>query len=65
MSYYIAPRFLDKVAIHITKNFLDLPGIRVPLILGIHGRKGEGKSFQCELIFKKMDIEVVQMSAGE
>lgn len=45
MSYYIAPRFLDKLAVHITKNFLDLPGVRVPLILGIHGRKGEENLF--------------------
>lgn len=65
MAYYISPRFLDKLAVHITKNFLDLPGVRVPLILGIHGRKGEGKSFQCELIYEKMGIEVVHMTAGE
>ncbi|MBR8839247.1 MAG: AAA family ATPase [Stigonema ocellatum SAG 48.90 = DSM 106950] len=65
MSYYISPRFLDKIAIHITKNFLDVPGLRVPLILGVHGRKGEGKSFQCELIFQHMGIEPVRMSAGE
>jgi ribulose bisphosphate carboxylase small subunit len=65
MSYYISPRFLNKLAVHITKNFLDLPNVRVPLILGIHGRKGEGKSFQCELVFDRMGIEVVHMSAGE
>lgn len=65
MDYYIAPRFLDKLAVHITKNFLELPGVRVPLILGIHGRKGEGKTFQCELVFQRMGIEVVHMSAGE
>lgn len=65
MSYYISPRFLDKLAVHITKNFLDLPGVRVPLILGVHGRKGEGKSFQCELVFERMGIEAVHMSAGE
>ncbi|MBW4577365.1 MAG: hypothetical protein KME08_19025 [Aphanothece sp. CMT-3BRIN-NPC111] len=65
MSYYISPRFLDKVAVHLTKNFLDLPGVRVPLILGIHGRKGEGKSFQCELVFERMGVEVIHMSAGE
>lgn len=65
MSYYIAPRFLDKLAVHITKNFLNIPGIRVPLILGIHGRKGEGKSFQCELVFEKMGIEVTLISGGE
>ncbi|MBD2432051.1 MULTISPECIES: ribulose bisphosphate carboxylase small subunit [Fischerella] len=65
MSYYISPRFLDKVAVHITKNFLDLPGLRVPLILGIHGRKGEGKSFQCELVFERMGVEVTHISGGE
>jgi ribulose bisphosphate carboxylase small subunit len=65
MGYYISPRFLDKLAVHITKNFLNLPGIRVPLILGIHGRKGEGKSFQCELVFEKMGIEVTLISGGE
>ncbi|MEB3233048.1 MAG: ribulose bisphosphate carboxylase small subunit, partial [Leptolyngbyaceae bacterium] len=62
---YISPRFLNKLAVHITKNFLDLPGVRVPLILGIHGRKGEGKTFQCDLVFERMKVEVVQMSAGE
>ncbi|WP_066380864.1 MULTISPECIES: ribulose bisphosphate carboxylase small subunit [unclassified Anabaena] len=65
MSYYIAPRFLDKLAVHITKNFLNLPGVRVPLILGIHGRKGEGKTFQCELAFEKMGVEVTLISGGE
>jgi hypothetical protein len=65
MNYYIAPKFLDKLAVHITKNFLDLPGVKVPLILGIHGRKGEGKTFQCELVFERMGIEVIHISAGE
>ncbi|KZL51784.1 ribulose bisphosphate carboxylase small subunit [Nodularia spumigena] len=65
MSYYIAPRFLDKLGVHITKNFLNLPGVRVPLILGIHGRKGEGKTFQCQLVFEKMGIEVTNISGGE
>ncbi len=54
MDYYIAPAFLDKLAVHITKNYLDLPGVKVPLILGVHGRKGEGKTFQCELVFDRV-----------
>ena len=65
MSYYISPRFLDTLAVHITKNYLELPGVRVPLILGIHGRKGEGKSFQCELVFERMGIGVTHVSGGE
>jgi hypothetical protein len=63
--FYIAPAFLDKLAIHITKNFLDLPGIKVPLILGVHGRKGEGKTFQCELVFDRMGVLPIHISAGE
>lgn len=65
MSYYLAPRFLDKLAVHITKNYLGLANVKVPLILGIHGRKGEGKTFQCELVYERMGLNVVQMSAGE
>ncbi|MEM6599225.1 MAG: ribulose bisphosphate carboxylase small subunit [Cyanobacteria bacterium P01_C01_bin.69] len=65
MSYYISPRFLNKLAVHITKNYLDLPQVKVPLILGVHGRKGEGKTFQCELVFERMGVEVVYISGGE
>ncbi|MBE9032962.1 ribulose bisphosphate carboxylase small subunit [filamentous cyanobacterium LEGE 11480] len=65
MGFYIAPQFLDRLAVHITKNYLDLPNVKVPLILGVHGRKGEGKSFQCDLVFERMGIEVIYMSAGE
>ena len=65
MTFYIAPRFLNKLAVHITKNFLDLPKVKVPLILGVHGRKGEGKTFQCELVYQTMGVEVVHISAGE
>ncbi|KAK9123908.1 hypothetical protein Sjap_013510 [Stephania japonica] len=62
---YIAPAFMDKLVVHITKNFLTLPNIKVPLILGIWGGKGQGKSFQCELVFSKMGINPIMMSAGE
>ena len=65
MTFYIAPRFLQKLSVHLTKNFIDLPRVKVPLILGIHGRKGEGKTFQCELVYQRMGVEVVSISAGE
>ncbi|XP_057428981.1 ribulose bisphosphate carboxylase/oxygenase activase, chloroplastic-like [Lotus japonicus] len=64
-GFYIAPAFMDKLIVHITKNFLTLPNIKVPLILGIWGGKGQGKSFQCELVFQKMGINPIMMSAGE
>ncbi|XP_039144509.1 ribulose bisphosphate carboxylase/oxygenase activase, chloroplastic-like [Dioscorea cayenensis subsp. rotundata] len=64
-GFYIAPAFMDKLVVHITKNFMKLPNIKVPLILGIWGGKGQGKSFQCELVFAKMGINPIMMSAGE
>lgn len=64
-GYYISPAFLDKLAIHVAKNFLDLPKIKVPLILGIWGGKGQGKTFQCALAYKKLGISPIVMSAGE
>ncbi|XP_030464249.2 ribulose bisphosphate carboxylase/oxygenase activase, chloroplastic [Syzygium oleosum] len=64
-GFYIAPAFMDKLVVHITKNFMTLPNIKVPLILGIWGGKGQGKSFPCELVFAKMGINPIMMSAGE
>ena len=64
-GFYISPAFLDKISIHVAKNFLDLPKIKVPLILGIWGGKGQGKTFQCGLAFKKLGIAPLVMSAGE
>jgi hypothetical protein len=42
-GYYISPAFLDKLTVHVAKNFMDLPKIKVPLILGIWGGKGQGE----------------------
>ncbi|XP_021294141.1 ribulose bisphosphate carboxylase/oxygenase activase, chloroplastic isoform X2 [Herrania umbratica] len=65
-DYCIAPAFMDKVVCHIVKNYLaSLLNVKIPLILGIWGGKGQGKSFQTELIFQAMGIEPVIMSAGE
>lgn len=55
---------------HVAKNFMaDRQAFdtqtRVPLILGIWGPKGQGKSFQTELCFKQLGLEPIIMSAGE
>ncbi|XP_066337695.1 ribulose bisphosphate carboxylase/oxygenase activase, chloroplastic [Miscanthus floridulus] len=64
-GFYIARGFMDKLVVHLSKNFMKLPNIKVPLILGIWGGKGQGKSFQCELVFAKIGIIPIMMSAGE
>ncbi|KAL2320047.1 hypothetical protein Fmac_029016 [Flemingia macrophylla] len=48
-GFYIAPAFMDKIVVHITKNFLNLPNIKVPLILGIWGGKGRRFQSWCRL----------------
>jgi len=64
-DFYIAPEFFDKLTVHVVKNFLELPKIKVPLILGIWGGKGQGKTFQTELGLKRLGIAPIVMSAGE
>jgi hypothetical protein len=70
-DYYVAPRFLDAVTKHVAKNYLADQGAlgnagkRVPLVLGIWGPKGCGKTFQTELALKKLKAEPIIMSAGE
>ena len=69
-DYYVAPSFMNAVADHLVKNALVDAGsfdaqTRVPLILGIWGGKGQGKSFQTELALRKLGAECVVMSAGE
>merc|ERR1712178_526716 len=64
-GFYISPAFLDKMTVHIAKNFMELPKIKIPLILGIWGGKGQGKTFQTELGYKKLGISPIVMSAGE
>merc|ERR1712048_1339271 len=64
-GFYISPEFLDKMTVHVAKNFMELPKIKVPLILGIWGGKGQGKTFQTELGYRKLKISPIVMSAGE
>ncbi|KAK1274826.1 hypothetical protein QJS04_geneDACA004040 [Acorus gramineus] len=65
-DYYIAPIFMVILFSHIVKNYIvQQLDVKVPLILGIWGGKGQGKTFQTELIFRAMGVEPVIMSAGE
>jgi hypothetical protein len=53
--------------VHCAKNYMhkSLSKIKVPLILGVWGGKGQGKTFQVSLSFKAMNVEAIIMSAGE
>ena len=45
---YVSPRFHRVVSLHVLKNLLKRVESQVPLLLGVHGPSGEGKTFQCE-----------------
>jgi pantothenate kinase-related protein Tda10 len=53
---------LPGAQMHVAKNYLKDRGAfdtqtQVPLILGIWGGKGQGKTFQTELAFKKLGCD--------
>ncbi|KAJ1400955.1 P-loop containing nucleoside triphosphate hydrolase [Sesbania bispinosa] len=65
-GFYIAPAFMDKLVVHITKNFMSLPNIKVPLILGIWGGKGQGNLSNVSLSLPRWESsDPIMMSAGE
>lgn len=64
-NIYISERFRQVVVLHILKNLLKRAEVQVPLLLGIHGPSGEGKTFQCEQILKNMGVKRFLISGGQ
>ena len=62
---FISKRFQQVVSLHILKNLLKRVEAQVPLLLGIHGPSGEGKTFQCENILKNMGVKRFLISGGQ
>lgn len=62
---FISERFRKAVALHIIKNLIPQESLRVPLLLGIHGPSGEGKTYQCEQILNEIDAKSFLISGGQ
>lgn len=62
---FIPERFKKEVLIHIFKNLWSDQVPSAPLILGIHGPSGWGKTFQCEHILKDIGAKVFLISGGQ
>jgi len=63
---FVPPRFRQVILLHIIKNMLaESLGWRVPLILGIHGASGEGKTFQCEKVLAEIGVRSFLISGGQ
>lgn len=58
-------RFEDTVALHISRHMIPLPDAMPPLLLGIHGPAGEGKTVQCEASFQELGLFVSRISGNE
>jgi len=61
---FVPQRFKHLVARHIIKNNWKT-GPSSALILGIHGPSGEGKTFQCNELFKEIGVTAVRIAARE
>ena len=63
---YIPERFEKAVTLHLLKNKLaDGKNINPPLILGIDGLPGTGKTFQCKKVIEKLDFHGVSIAGSE
>jgi SpoVK/Ycf46/Vps4 family AAA+-type ATPase len=61
----VPDRFRKTVFLHLFKNLHPQPPVSTPLILGIHGPSGEGKTVQCLTLFSEIDASVVPISGGQ
>lgn len=62
---YLSPRFEQAVALHVLKNMLQNTDVEVPLLMGVHGPSGEGKTFQVENTLKKLGVKRFLISGGQ
>ena len=64
-EFVVPVRFRQVVTMHLLMQVTNVPTLAVPLILGIHGPPGTGKTFQCELILRELGARTYLISGGE
>ena len=62
---FIPERFQRAVVLHIIKNLSPQKLTRTPLILGIHGPSGDGKTYQCEKVMEQIGAKAFLISGGQ
>lgn len=60
---YVPERFATQVSGHLLANIGEVLG--TPLILGVHGAPGTGKTYQIEIVLKQMGVELYAISGGQ
>lgn len=64
-GYVISPAFERTVILHLARNSMSNLPVSAPLMLGIQGPPGEGKTFQCEKILSRLGVESFLISGGQ
>ncbi|MDM8211849.1 AAA family ATPase [Mediterraneibacter glycyrrhizinilyticus] len=64
INYYISKKIQDAIEKHLFSNVL-IENSSSPLILGIFGPTGEGKTFQLESVLNEWKIKINDVSASE
>lgn len=64
MNPYISPVLTSYIEKHLYGNYL-IKDTESPLIMGIFGPTGEGKTFQLEYVLNKLNIRIIDISGGE
>lgn len=62
---YVPERFRRIVTLHVIKNLMTQNVTRVPLLLGIHGSSGDGKTYQCEKVLEELGAKSFLISGGQ
>ncbi|MCL2087938.1 MAG: AAA family ATPase [Oscillospiraceae bacterium] len=63
-NVYVSDRFKREILIHIAK-VIYADSKRVPIMLGISGAPGEGKTFQSKYVLSANDVEVFDFNISE
>jgi len=61
----VPERFTKEILVHVFKNLWSSQVPSAPLILGIHGPSGWGKTFQCEHVLKSIGAKAFLISGGQ
>lgn len=61
----IPSRFVDAIALHLLRNLRPTVPAGTPLLLGIHGPAGEGKTLQTEAVLARAEVKTVLLSGGQ
>jgi len=64
-DYFIPERLRDRIVLHVARNYAHLPRLSTALLLGVHGPKGQGKSFMVDQTLRALGANVIAIASSE